>query len=212
MRVTYHPAIFDIKNIEQARKVILTDEGSTTDERWETETPYLTDLIGGLVNIAANTILVDYGCGIGRIAKELIKRYGCRVIGVDISENMRALSVGYVQSNRFLSCSPEMLDALIERGFVADVAIAIWVLQHCLTPAEDIDRLRRCMKPGGNLFVLNNVYRAVPTREAAWVNDGLDIKKLLGDQFSMLQQGNLPEDKMPPALRDIIFWAFFRSR
>jgi len=211
MRVTYHPAIFDITNVEQARKVILTDEGATTDERWNTETPYIADLMGSLIQIAPNSILIDYGCGIGRVAKELIKRHGCRVIGVDISENMRALSVGYVQSNRFLSCSPEMLDALIERGFVADAALSIWVLQHCLKPAEDTDRLRRCLAPGGHLFVLNNIYRAVPTKEVAWVNDGLDIKKLLGDQFSTLQLGKPPEDQTPPGLRDIIFWGLFRK-
>ena len=35
--------------------------------------------------------VLDYGCGIGRIAKELILKTSCKVIGVDISESMRKM-------------------------------------------------------------------------------------------------------------------------
>jgi SAM-dependent methyltransferase len=207
--LTYNPEIFDVGNIEAARRIILTGEGSTTDERWESETPYLADAIQNSLKITADTILIDYGCGIGRMAKELIQRHGCRVIGVDTSNNMRILAPNYVQSSRFLACSPEMLDMLVARNFVADAAISIWVLQHCLRPTEDIDRIHRSLAPGGGLFVLNNLYRAVPTRERHWVNDGLDIKSLLCNRFSMVMEGKPTEDKTPRDLRDIIFWANF---
>ena len=159
------------------------------------------------IGIVEKSIVIDYGCGIGRIAKELIKRYGCYVVGVDISQNMRALAVGYVQSNRFFACSPEILDALIERGFAADVAVAVWVLQHCVIPSDDVERIHRALTPEGKLFVLNNIYRAVPTKEADWVNDGIDIKALLAKRLTILEEGSLPEDVTPPRLRGIIFWA-----
>lgn len=207
--LTYNPEIFDVGSIEAARQIILTGEGSTPDERWESETPYLADAIQNALAITADTVLIDYGCGIGRMAKELIRRHGCRVIGVDISNNMRILAPNYVQSSRFLACSPEMLDMLLARNFVADAAISIWVLQHCLRPAEDIDRIYRSLAPGSGLFVLNNLYRAVPTKEKYWVNDGLDIKSLLRDRFSMAMEGKPAEDKTPRDLRDIIFWAKF---
>ncbi|MDP1750724.1 MAG: class I SAM-dependent methyltransferase [Reyranella sp.] len=207
--MTYNPAIFDVGNFEEARRIILTGEGSTPDERWKSETPYLADAIQGALEITADTVLIDYGCGIGRVAKELIQRCGCRVIGVDISNNMRILALNYVQSSRFLACSPEMLDMLVARNFVADAAISVWVLQHCLKPAEDIARLHRSLVPGGGLFVLNNIHRAVPTKEQFWVNDGLDIKSLLRDRFSMVMEGKPSEDQTPPDLRDIIFWAKF---
>lgn len=210
-RVTYHPEIFDVRNIDQARQIILTGEGSTTDERWVSETPWIADEISNSMTIGPDTILVDYGCGIGRMAKELIQRYGCRVIGVDISDNMRALAVDYVRSNRFLSCSPEMLDALVERGFVADAAISIWVLQHCLKPNEDIDRIHRALRPGAAVFVLNNLYRAVPTREKAWVNDGLDIKAMLGERFATRREGVPPVEKTAKDLVGIIFWASYEK-
>lgn len=207
--VTYNPEVFDVGNFEQARQIILTGEGSTPDERWKSETPYLADAIQNSLEITPDTVLIDYGCGIGRMAKELIQRYGCRVIGVDISNNMRILALNYVQSSRFFACSPEILDMLVARNFVADAAISIWVLQHCLRPAEDIERIHRALVPGGGLFILNNLNRAVPTKEQFWVNDGLDIKSLLRDRFSMVMEGKPSEDQTPPDLRDIIFWDKF---
>jgi len=211
MRVTYNPEIFDVRNISEARKIILTGEGSTTDERWETETPHLVDQISNSMAISPESILIDYGCGIGRLARELIQRHGCHVIGVDISHSMRALSVDYVRSDRFLSCSPEMLDLLVKYGLVADGAISIWVLQHCLKPSEDIERIHRALKPGANVFILNNIHRAIPTREKAWVNDGIDIKAMLARHFSMLSEGKPLEEKTPRDLINIIFWALFQK-
>jgi cyclopropane fatty-acyl-phospholipid synthase-like methyltransferase len=211
MRVTYNPEIFDVRNIGDARKIILTGEGSTTDERWKTETPQLVDQISSSMAISPESILIDYGCGIGRLARELIQRHGCHVIGVDISHSMRALSVDYVRSDRFLPCSPEMLDLLVRYGLAADGAISIWVLQHCLKPSEDIERIHRALKPGANVFILNNVHRAIPTREKAWVNDGIDIKAMLARHFSMLSEGKPLEEKTPRDLINIIFWALFQK-
>jgi len=44
MPLTYHPELFDARTVEQARKIILTGEGSTTDERWKVETPFICGL------------------------------------------------------------------------------------------------------------------------------------------------------------------------
>ena len=210
-RFTYDASVFDVASLEQAKRIILTAENSTTDERWVTETPWLADEISNSMAITPDSIIVDYGCGIGRMAKELIDRYGCRVVGVDISDNMRALAIDYVRSNRFMSVAPEMLDALVERGFRADAGISIWVLQHCLKPNEDIDRIHRTLKPGADFFLLNNIYRAVPTREKAWVNDGLDIKAMVGERFAIQREGIPPLERTPKDLVDIIFWGAYRK-
>jgi SAM-dependent methyltransferase len=49
-----------------------------------------------------NSLVLDYGCGIGRIAKELIKQTGCHVIGVDISPSMLGLAYPYVHSDNLV--------------------------------------------------------------------------------------------------------------
>jgi 2-polyprenyl-3-methyl-5-hydroxy-6-metoxy-1,4-benzoquinol methylase len=210
-QLTYHPAIFDVRNIEQARQIILTSEGGTgTEERWRTETPYIADLIREATDITADSILIDYGCGIGRLAKELIARHGCRVVGVDISASMRALAIEYVQSDRFFACAPEMLGALALRGFVADMALCIWVLQHCLHPGEDVDRIGNALRPGADVFVLNCLHRAVPTKEAAWVHDGIDIRAVLSGRFSVVKEGKPLTGKVADH-QSGIFWSHLRK-
>jgi SAM-dependent methyltransferase len=207
---TYDPTIFDVGDMDAARSIILTPEGSPTEERWQVETPHVADLIGhALPTIRPGELVLDYGCGIGRIAKELIARHRCRVVGVDISTNMRALALDYVGSEDFLASSPTMLDAMVESGLRVRAAISVWVLQHCLHPHEDIERIRRALVPTGNLFVLNNLYRAVPTKEKAWVNDGIDIKGLVADMLTLRKSGILPKDKIAPAMAKIHFWATY---
>jgi 2-polyprenyl-3-methyl-5-hydroxy-6-metoxy-1,4-benzoquinol methylase len=98
-RLTYNPTVFDQVDLDSARRIILTPEGSTTDLRWATETPVVRSLIERTVNPTAQMLILDFGCGVGRIAKELIARRGCSVIGVDISGTMRALATDYVASD-----------------------------------------------------------------------------------------------------------------
>jgi SAM-dependent methyltransferase len=210
---TYDPSIFDVSSIEHAKQIILTTEGSsTTEERWKTETPYLSDLIVRRLPVAREAVVVDYGCGIGRVAKELIERTGCQVVGADITQNMRTLASHYVQSSRFLACAPEMLGSMIRRGFCFEAALCVWVLQHCLRPADDLDLLRSGLVEGGRLFVLNMVRRVVPAKERPWIDDGLDMRGLLSERFTLLEEGTLPENVI--ARMEIgHFWACYaRSR
>jgi SAM-dependent methyltransferase len=212
LNFTYNPEIFSVCNESQAKGIILTAENSTTQARWEQETPFLSNLIRGQVELDADSVILDYGCGIGRMAKALIDCYGCRVIGVDISPSMRSLSVGYVNSDRFFSCPPEMLWLLIASGLRVDLAISIWVLQHCLKPAEDIQALRDALKSGGRLFIVNNVQRAVPVKEGGWVSDGIDIKATLGRVFTLRAGELLRSPDVPSNLSGITYWAAFEKK
>jgi SAM-dependent methyltransferase len=209
-RVTYNPAIFAVSNIAQAKALILTDEqGVNSATRWEIETPYLAELIGAHLALKPEHVVIDYGCGIGRLAREMIVRFGCQVIGVDISAQMRGLAAAYVSSDRFFACAPEMLDELMARGVRADAAIAVWVLQHCFAPALDVKRLRSILLPGGTLLVVNNRERAVPTVESDWVHDGIDIRQLLDSQFKARQHGFLDPARVTQAVTDFSFFAVY---
>jgi SAM-dependent methyltransferase len=212
MAPTYNPDVFNVRDIPQAMRIILTPEDSTTEARWQIETPHVCDLIAQAVDIKPDSFVLDYGCGIGRIAKELIARHGCHVIGVDISPPMRVMSVMYVASDRFAAVTPELLTALSERGFRFDAAAAIWVLQHCPSPAHDIARLRAALAPSGRLFVLNGENRSVPTRDAGWYDDRLDIKGMLAGEFDMLNQGRLAPDKTTDRIMQTTFWASLAQR
>ena len=212
MKPTYNPAVFNVHDIQSAMRIILTPEGVSTQDRWRIETPYLADLIAEHIAITPDTTLVDYGCGIGRMAKELITRHNCRVVEIDISPSMRALAIMYVQSDRFLSCPPAMFDRLVEQGVRFDAAVSIWVLQHCLDPAEDIARIKRSLKPGAGVFIVNNNYRAVPTVEDGWSNDGLDIRAMLGAEFMPQASGRPVREKTSDSIAELTFWASFKQR
>lgn len=190
-QATYSPAVFNVQSMDQAKRVILTTEGKlSTEERWRTETPYLVDLIAFSMPLSADSIVLDYGCGIGRMAKALIERFGCRVVGVDISPSMRALAASYVSSERFLVCAPEALEWL---GIKFDASLSVWVLQHCHKVEDDIARILDALKPDGRLFVVNDKKRIVPTREQGWANDGKNVLSLLQSSFATVKAHELDE-------------------
>jgi SAM-dependent methyltransferase len=208
---TFNAGLYEVADPAEAMRLILTPEGNaTTEQRWQRETPYLVDLIAQTMTIDANSVLLDYGCGVGRMAQALIQRFGCRVIGVDSSHAMRAFAAGYVRSDLFFACAPAMLDDLVARGLRCDGALTVWVLQHCAQPAVDIARIKNALKPGSHFFVVNNRTRAVPVLERPYVNDGIDIKALLGAEFLPQRDGILA----PEAVEDIVsrnsFWASFQ--
>jgi SAM-dependent methyltransferase len=212
MSATYNPAIFDAADIAAAKRIILTAEDSTTEKRWAAETPYLVDLISRSFSITQRSIILDYGCGIGRLSRELIRRNGCRVIGADISRNMRALAAVYVEDDRFFACSPTMLDLLIEQGILFDLALSVWVLQHCLRPRDDVERLRRALAPSGGLFVVNQRKRVVPTVEKGWADDGIDIGALLQIGFCLTHEEALAAETTTKAISKAASWATYQPR
>jgi SAM-dependent methyltransferase len=209
--LNYHPGIFDADGIAQAKAIILTtEEGVDSDTRWMQETPYLAELIGAEIAPRPGQLVIDYGCGIGRLAKEMIARFNCAVLGVDISPRMRALAMAYVDSDKFTVCPPAALDHLLAAGLRADAAISVWVLQHCYAPKRDIALLAAAVKPGGRLLVVNNHNRAVPTEQSGWVHDGIDMKELLAAQFTLLQLGALDPLRVTQTVTDFSFYGTYK--
>jgi autotransporter strand-loop-strand O-heptosyltransferase len=205
----YHPGIFDVADLHDARRIILTPEGGlTTDERWESETPYLAGLIAENLKLSTRSVVVDYGCGVGRLARELIPRCGCRVVGVDISANMRSLAERYVASDKFSTCAPEGLDVFGEA--FADAALAVWVLQHCPSVGEDLERIRRALKTNGQMVVVNENHRCLPTIRG-WMSDGLDLEQILLSRFDLDARGRLDPEVVTKARSETTFWGLYRA-
>jgi len=219
VEVVYFPAVFDADTVDRAKSVILTQEGpeATTERRWAVETPYVAELIGQAVTLGRDVMLLDYGCGIGRLAKLLIETHGCFVIGVDISASMRSMAVDYVASDRFIALSPEQLDTLAAGGLRFDAAICVWVLQHCLNPDEDVARIHRAMAPGGAVFVLNMPKRAVPAIRSSgadeqfiWAHDGIDVAAQLTSAFLLVADGSPEPDRAPNMADAGAYWLSLR--
>lgn len=181
MDAVYNPNIFVTETPQQAAQIILTPEnGLTTRDRWLRETPWLIDRIV----FAKDACVIDWGCGIGRLAKDL----PCSVVGVDISPTMRAMAIQYVNRNDFAVMSAGMFSRLsVTGGARFEGAMAVWVLQHCKDPEVDISLIWTALRPGAPFYVLNRNERILPT-DVGWVNDGLDIHRLVCERFDLAEE------------------------
>jgi SAM-dependent methyltransferase len=208
----FRPDAFEVATLEQAMQITVTrEDGTTSRERWEKETPFLLDDISKHLAIDSNSCVLDYGCGVGRIAKGLIDRSGCRVIGVDASKSMRLLSPEYVLSERFTVWSPEVLDKMIAKGFRANLAICLWVIQHVFDPVEVIERIARALAAGGHFYALNQARRCVPS-DRGWVDDEFDVRSGLRRAFEEEDFHRLPESVTTPELAAMSMVQVLRNR
>ena len=208
-QVQYDPRIFlDVENVDEAVKVILTPEdGLSSVQRWKNETPYLMGLIERFAN--PPHMVLDYGCGIGRLAKPLIEKHHARVVGVDLSPNMLALACSCVASDKFAALSPSMLWHMQVQ---CDFALAVWTLQHVSDLDAALDDIGRCVVPDGIFFVVNNRQRVVPSTDG-WLDDGRDVHEaILDGGFALIERGELQgADIAPGVLCDNTFWAAYRK-
>lgn len=210
---TYSPAIFDVTSLAEARQVILTSEDDLPSaRRWELEAPYLAALASRVGELTGASSVLDFGCGVGRMATALINVNRCSVYGVDISRNMRALAARNVESN-FAVGDTEALRMLTKAGVRFDFAICCWVLQHAHPVDEAIRDIRHALKDGGVLLVVNNEHRAVPVKEKLWVDDGVDVRAEVKLRFGApFEEGRLPEEISTPAFSAVTYWACYRCR
>jgi SAM-dependent methyltransferase len=222
IKARYYPEIFDVADIAHAKATILTDEGPGADPeaRWALETPYVLELLHPVLDLKSDMLVLDYGCGIGRMAKAMIDACGCCVIGLDTSPRMRALAADYIASDRFVAVSPHMFDVMVGAGLRVHAAIAVWVLQHCYAPAQDLARMRRALAADGRAFVLNMPKRAVPAvledtgagHRFAWAQDNVDVAALLRGAFEVSAEGT-PDRSRTPNMADVgAYWMGLRQR
>ena len=204
----YDPSIFEQANLEGAKNIVLTaEDGVSTKTRWEAETPWLLNLISK--HIKTNCLVVDYGCGTGRLGAPLVG-LGHPVIGIDSSGSMRKHATDQIANDRFVAMTPQMLDQLVGIGIKADVLLAIWLLQHCPDLEAEVSRFHRTLTIGGIVCVADMRHRAIPTNHG-WINDGKNVREALGRYFNLIQQYPYNPPAAPPNLRENAYVAFFQK-
>lgn len=177
----------------------------SVDERWVQETKLFGDAILRHIPQGPCAIL-DYGCGIGRVSKEILSRHpSCTIMGIDNSEVQLAHAYSYVGGDRFLTGIPEQ----VEGHF--DFAFSLYVLQHvrALHLRQALQIIHAHLKPGG-LFVQCCSERRMAVRSDAdkFFDDrflGVDLWSEIEHLFEPVGDLFTPQEiQQEPVLRKIV--------
>jgi len=189
----YDPSFFfNVQTIEQGKMIVLN--GPTEEElklRWSLETFHTISTLKKL-SLPENPLILDYGCGIGRLSKEMIEQMNATVVGIDISPSMLQLSFEYVMHDKFIPTGHRALQKIIENGLKFDLVVAVWVLQHARNPIDDILLIKSCLRENGLFYCVNCTERGLPT-DIGFVDDKNNIEKLLDLNFEPMNKTILPK-------------------
>lgn len=158
-----------------------------------------TDKISGLCNIGKDSYVLDVGCGVGMSSCYIAKKYGCNVVGLDISEKMiehareRATRKGLDATVSFIAGDAQSLP--FEDGCF-DVVISESVTAFLDDKGKGISEYIRVLKEGGYVGINELTWTKEPDDNVAGF-----MKKAMGGVvpetesgwISLLEQGGFRE-------------------
>ena len=154
-----------------------------------------------LCHICEGKYVLDVGCGTGATPCFLVKRYGCRVVGVDISERMierskeRAKREGVANRVEFRVADAQDLP------FEDDIFDAVITESVTAFPEDKqraVNEYARVTKPGGYVGLNESTWLKVPPPPelVAWASQdlGAHVKPLTSDDWAgLLEDAGLTE-------------------
>lgn len=194
---------FKVRNIKEAiYSVVSPCNGWGVLDRFSKETPRFIEAISKHLPSPDCTVL-DYGCGMGRLAKALLKKNpGIKVIGVDASDSELKFAKEYVDDERIELMKPEQLNKKV------DLAYNVYVLQHI--PAIEvrgaIERIHHFLKPDCKFIYCNSVKRLALNENWRFVDDhglGVDLNYEMARLFDECED-LFDLDAEPQIIKDII--------
>jgi demethylmenaquinone methyltransferase / 2-methoxy-6-polyprenyl-1,4-benzoquinol methylase len=164
--------------------------------------------------------VLDVATGTGMVAAELVHRYGCRVVGLDQSEDMLAGARSKLAREPALASRVELVQGVAERLPFADAEFDAltftYLLRYVDDPAATLRELARVVRPGGRVASLEfAVPRPAPVRALwlGWTRVGLpvlgrlasrswyEVGRFLGPSISELER-RLPPERQAALWRD----------
>ncbi len=154
-RVLKDHNLFKPDNLEQGRHEVVGDcNGFTMQQRWEAETPAFAEAILRFARREGE--ILDYGCGVGRLAKEILKQNkSVYITGTDASKKMLIQAEVYVDNGRFGAVLPHNLTQKF------DIIYLVYVLQHvpAIEIREVLSRIHTHLKDDGVFIYCSSDYR-----------------------------------------------------
>jgi demethylmenaquinone methyltransferase / 2-methoxy-6-polyprenyl-1,4-benzoquinol methylase len=116
--------------------------------------------------------VLDVATGTGMVAEALVRRYGCRVIGLDQSPEMLAGATARAHTNRELASRIDLVRGEAESLPFADGEFDhltfTYLLRYVDDPAATLRELARVIRPGGRMASLEFMLPPNPVARALW--------------------------------------------
>jgi demethylmenaquinone methyltransferase / 2-methoxy-6-polyprenyl-1,4-benzoquinol methylase len=116
--------------------------------------------------------VLDVATGTGLVAGELVRRYGCAVVGLDQSPEMLGAARARLQRDPALAARVSLVEGEAERlPFAAeefDHLSFTYLLRYVEDPAATLAELARVVRPGGRIASLEFAVPPNPLWRAAW--------------------------------------------
>jgi demethylmenaquinone methyltransferase/2-methoxy-6-polyprenyl-1,4-benzoquinol methylase len=143
------------------------------DPRWRA---FLVDRI----EAGPEAAVVDVACGTAAVSIELVRRYGCRVVGVDQSAEMLAAGQARVDAaglGERIELQAGRAEHLPFEDATFDAMTFTYLLRYVDDPAATMKELARVVRPGGRIAMLDFYVPAGVARPAweLYVRIGLPV-------------------------------------
>jgi demethylmenaquinone methyltransferase/2-methoxy-6-polyprenyl-1,4-benzoquinol methylase len=105
------------------------------------------------LDVAPGDTVLDVATGTGLVARELVRRFGCTVVGIDQSPDMLAVAA---ERTRGLAITLQegRAESLPFADGAFDALTVTYLLRYVDDPAATVRELARVVKPGGTIAML----------------------------------------------------------
>jgi demethylmenaquinone methyltransferase / 2-methoxy-6-polyprenyl-1,4-benzoquinol methylase len=112
--------------------------------------------------------VLDVACGTGLVTRALVRRYGCRVVGLDQSEQMLARARALTADTPGVEFVRGEAERLPFADGEFDALTFTYLLRYVDDPAATMRELARVVRPGGRVAMLEFFVPAGPALYPAW--------------------------------------------
>ena len=124
----------------------------------------LSKIFSKFSNINKDSLILDFGCGDGKIAKTIIEKFDCNIIGVDIAKKAREIASKNNPKN-FKTLSPKQFQESVINGLRFDMALVLDVIEYSPSPIVDLSLIKASLKDDALVYLTTSKDNKIPTKD-----------------------------------------------
>lgn len=206
----YNENFFEPKDFEDAKRIVLGYGNMESVHKWDVETEWTVSMFKRHKILNSDSVVLDWGVGVGRMSKAIIDTFGCTVVGVDINQSMLNHASEYVGSNKF---TPMLVDEFVNSSITVTSAIAIWALQHSVNVLDNLQTIKEHLIYKGKLFVFEETKPCIPlnSQDVPWFLLHKSNFNYINSNFILVDHGKFPSYLEIPENNNA-WWGVFENK